>query len=74
MLGVIAELQTEGEGKAHRILSDWLPSATAHAAGREFNEVAILLKENGLHIRERQWLSIGNGSARDLISLLPTVH
>ena len=74
VLGVIAELQTGGEGKAHRILSDWLPSATAHVAGREFNEFAILLKENGLHIRERQWFSIGNGSSRALISLLPTVH
>ena len=40
----------------------------------DLEKFAILLKENGLHIRERQWFSIGNGSSRALISLLPTVH
>ncbi len=74
VLGVIAEFQTGGEGKAHQILADWFPSATVHVAGREFNDFAMLLKENGLHIRERQWFSIGNGNSRTSISLLPTVH
>ena len=74
VLGVIAEFQTGDEGKVHRILSDWFPSAIVYVAGREFNDFARLLKENGLYIRERQWFSTGSGNSRKPVLLLPNIH
>ena len=74
VLGVIAEFQTGDEANAYVILSEWLPSSAAYATGREFQDFAMLLKENGLHIRERQWFPIGGEHPSTPASPLPSVH
>ena len=74
LLGVFADFQTGDEDKAHLILSDWFSSETAHMAGCEFKNFAMLLKENGLHIRERQWFSIDFENSRAPVLRLPNVH
>ena len=73
-LGVIAEFQTGDEANAHMVLSEWLPSSAANYAGREFKDYAMLLKANGLHIRERQWFPVGGEHFSNCSSPLPTVH
>ena len=73
-LGVIAEFQTGDEANAHMVLSEWLPSSAANDAIREFKDYALLLKANGLHIRERQWFPVNGGRSSNYSSPLPTVH
>jgi hypothetical protein len=74
LLGVIAEFQTGDEANAQTILSEWLPDASAHIVGQEFQAFAMLLKENGLHIRERQWFLTGGEDPTAPMSPLPSVH
>ena len=73
-LGIIAELQTGGDANALMILSNWLPGTSASIARTEFEDFAMLLKEKGLHIRERQWLPVGSEEPVMPASPLPTVH
>lgn len=74
ILGVIAEFQTGDESNAQMVLSDWLPSSAVDDLGREFQEFAILLKANGLYIRERQWFPVGGEHPTTPNSPLPSVH
>lgn len=74
ILGVIAEFQTGDEANAHMILSEWLPSSGAFDAGREFQNFAMLLKVNGLNIRERQWFPVGGENLNSPTSPLPSIH
>jgi hypothetical protein len=74
ILGVIAEFQTGDEANAHMILSEWLPSSGAFDAGREFQNFAMLLKVNGLNIRERQWFPVGGENLTSPTSPLPIIH
>ncbi|MEE2688768.1 MAG: hypothetical protein VX430_05020 [Pseudomonadota bacterium] len=74
ILGVIAEFQTGDESNAQMVLSDWLPSSVVDDLGREFQEFAILLKANGLYIRERQWFPVGGEHPTTPNSPLPSVH
>ena len=74
LLGIIAEFQTGSEANALMILSNWLPGASASTARTEFEDFAMLLKEKGLHIRERQWLPVGSEEPVMVASPLPTVH
>ena len=74
ILGIIAEFQTGDESNAHMVLSEWLPSPAATDAGQEFRDFAMLLKANGLHIRERQWFPIGGEHPAAPVSPLPTIH
>ena len=74
ILGIIAEFQTGDESNAHMVLSEWLPSPAATDAGQEFRDFAMLLKANGLHIRERQWFPIGVEHPAEPVSPLPTMH
>ena len=73
-LGIIAEFQTGDESNAHMVLSEWLPPPAATDAGQEFRDFAMLLKVNGLHIRERQWFPIGGEHPAEPLSPLPTIH
>ncbi len=74
ILGIIAEFQTGDKSNAYMILSEWLPSSAAMEAGREFQDFAMLLKANGLHIRERQWFPVGGEHPAAPVSPLPTIH
>ena len=74
ILGVIAEFQTGDEANAHMILSEWLPSSGALDAGREFQNFAMMLKVNGLNIRERQWFPVGGENLTSPTSPLPSIH
>ncbi|MBG02672.1 MAG: hypothetical protein CMM59_01175 [Rhodospirillaceae bacterium] len=74
VLGIIAEFQTGEDENARLILSDWFQPVMVDVAGREFQEFAMLLRENGLHIRARQWFSVGGEHSSAPISPLPSIH